>query len=428
MKNFSPNLRGDLSASLVVFLIALPLCLGIALASGAPLFAGIISGIIGGIIVGALSGSPLGVSGPAAGLSVITFGYIADLGSSFEAFLLAVAVSGLIQLVAGFLRLGAIARYFPSSVIKGMLAGIGILIILKQIPHAVGYDADFEGDFSFHQPDKQNTFSELLIMFGQINIGAVLITSISVLLLVWWEMILIKKHKFFRILPAPLAAVGLGIVSYQLFEKGFLPFHLTQEQIVQIPVFSGWNEFFGQFQSPDFSQINNPKIYSIALVIAIIGSLETLLCVEATDQLDPQKRTTPTNRELKAQGLGNLISGLVGGLPITQVIVRSSANISFGGRTKLSTIAHGFWLLIAVLSVPGLLNMIPLASLASILFVIGYKLTKPAIFKEIYRLGWREFAPFLITILAMIFTDLLFGVLAGVISAQLFKIFQFNKN
>ena len=413
MKSLFKDLRQDLPASIVVFFVAVPLCLGIALASGAPLFAGIIAGIVGGIIVGGASGSPLGVSGPAAGLAVIVLGAIATLGGSWEAFLLAVMIAGIIQLLAGFLKLGAIAYYFPSSVIKGMLAGIGLLIILKQIPHAFGYDADFEGDDAFLQADGENTFSELLNIFDFITPGALVVTLVSLAILILWDQVLMKKSKVFGLVNGPLVAVVSGIILNVLFQNGLLPFSLSSKQIVQIPVATSISDFLGQFTLPDFSQITNHKVYFVGFVMAAVASLETLLCVEATDKLDPYKRITPTNRELKAQGIGNIVSGLIGGLPVTQVIVRSSANITFGGKSKLSAILHGFFLLICAIAIPGLLNLIPLATLASILFIVGYKLAKPSLFKLVYSQGWEQFVPFFATIVGILLTDLLKGIGIG---------------
>ena len=421
-KGFFENIRHDLPASIVVFFVAMPLCLGIALASGAPLFAGIIAGIVGGMIVGLASGSPLGVSGPAAGLAVIVFGAINNLG--WEAFLLSVIVAGMLQVTMGYLRLGIIAYYFPTSVIKGMLTGIGLIIILKQIPHALGYDSDYEGDLSF-QTAEGNTFSNLETAFEVITPGALLISAISLLILILWDAVLIKKHKIFGLIQGPVVVVICGIILNQLFQKGVLPFSLTKEQLVNIPVASTVGDFFGQFSLPDFSHFTNVNIYVTAVVLALIASLETLLCVEATDKLDPFKRTTPTNQELKAQGLGNMISGLIGGLPITQVIVRSSTNITFGGRTKASTILHGFFLLLSAMAIPHIINMIPLASLACILFVVGYKLAKPALFKAMYNLGWSQFVPFMATVIGIVFTDLLKGITIGM-AVSIFYLLRSN--
>ncbi|MDZ4758534.1 MAG: SulP family inorganic anion transporter [Bacteroidota bacterium] len=413
MKHLFKEIKNDLPASIIVFFVAVPLCLGIALASGAPLFAGIIAGIVGGIVVGSASGSQLGVSGPAAGLAVIVLSSIATLGGSWEAFLLAIVLAGVIQLIAGYLKLGTIAYYFPSSVIKGMLTGIGLLIILKQIPHAFGYDNDFEGDDAFLQADGQNTFSELLNILNYLTPAVMLITGVSLFILLLWDNVLTKKHKIFGMINGPLVAVVVGILLNYLYQTGMLPLSLNSKQVVNIPVASSIGEFFGQFTLPDFSAWKNPQVYLIAIVIAIVASLETLLCAEATDKLDPDKNVTPTNRELKAQGIGNILSGFIGGLPVTQVIVRSSANITFGGKTKLSAILHGFFLLISAIAIPGLLNMIPLATLASILFVVGYKLAKPVLFKHMYKLGWGQFIPFIVTVAAILLTDLLKGIGIG---------------
>lgn len=408
------NIRHDLPASIVVFFVALPLCLGIALASGAPLFSGLIAGIIGGIFVGAMSNSPLGVSGPAAGLAVIVLNSIQSLGT-FEVFLVAVVLAGLLQIVLGLLKGGVIGYYFPSSVIKGMLAGIGIIIFLKQIPHALGYDADFEGDLAFQQVDGENTFTELLNMLNYISPGAVIVTIISLSILLGWELYLSKKHKVFQLIQGPLVAVAAGI-TYQIIASALFPEYAIEDQhLVSVPVAENIAGFIHQFTFPDFSQILNTEVWVVAVTIAIVASLETLLCVEATDKLDPKKRITNTNRELFAQGGGNILSGLVGGLPITQVIVRSSANIQSGGQSKLSAILHGILLLFCVATIPFVMNMIPLAVLACILFVVGYKLAKPSLFRQIYHLGREQFAPFLITILGIVFTDLLKGIGLGVV-------------
>jgi MFS superfamily sulfate permease-like transporter len=428
MKHLFKELKNDLPASLVVFFVAVPLCLGIALASGAPLFAGIIAGIVGGIVVGVASGSPLGVSGPAAGLAVIVLTSIETLGGSFEAFLLAVMIAGVIQLALGYAKAGFIAYFFPSSVIKGMLTGIGLLIILKQIPHALGWDKDAFGDDQFFQADGENTFSEILKALGGITPGAFLIAGISLAILILWDKVLSKKHKIFGMLNGPLVVVVLGIIMNYCYQNGILNFTLSQDQIVNIPVPENLMGFFGQFTFPDFSAITNIEVWKIAFVLAIVASLETLLCVEATDKLDPDKRITPTNRELKAQGLGNFLSGLIGGLPVTQVIVRSSANINFGAKTKLSAIMHGVFLLISAITIAGLLNMIPLASLAAILLMVGYKLAKPSLFKQMYKLGWEQFVPFIITIIAILATDLLIGISAGLLVGGLFALYHSYRN
>ncbi|MBK8521749.1 MAG: SulP family inorganic anion transporter [Chitinophagaceae bacterium] len=414
IKHMFTEIKSDLPASIVVFFVAVPLCLGIALASGAPLFSGIIAGIVGGIVVGVASGSPLGVSGPAAGLAVIVLTSIATLGS-WPAFLLAVVLAGIIQLGLGFAKAGFIAYFFPSSVIKGMLTGIGLLIILKQIPHALGWDKDAEGNDSFLQADGENTFSGITKALDFITPGAILIAAISLAILILWDQVLTKKHKIFQLIQGPIVVVILGIVMNYLFKAGTLNFSLAADQVVRIPVANNLTEFFSQFTFPDFSAITNFEVWKIAIVLAIVASLETLLCVEATDKMDPNKRITPTNRELKAQGLGNLVSGMIGGLPVTQVIVRSSANINFGGKTKMSAILHGVFLLISAITIAGLLNMIPLASLAAILLMVGYKLAKPALFIQIYKLGWEQFIPFTATVIAILATDLLKGITIGLL-------------
>ena len=412
--NMFKEIKNDLPASIVVFFVAVPLCLGIALASGAPLFSGIIAGIVGGIIVGIASGSSLGVSGPAAGLAVIVLTSIATLGS-WPAFLMAVVIAGIIQLALGFAKAGFIAYFFPSSVIKGMLTGIGLLIILKQIPHALGWDKDAVGDDSFLQADGQNTFSEIVKALDFITPGAVLIAGISLAILILWDSVLTKKHKIFQLIQGPIVVVILGIVMNYLFKAGTLDFSLAEDQVVRLPVAKNLTAFFNQFTFPDFSAITNFEVWKIAIVLAIVASLETLLSVEATDKMDPNKRITPTNRELKAQGLGNIFSGLIGGLPVTQVIVRSSANISFGGKTKLSAILHGIFLLISAITIASVLNMIPLASLAAILLMVGYKLAKPMLFKQMYKLGWEQFIPFLATVVGILLTDLLKGITIGIL-------------
>ena len=407
------HLKNDLPASVVVFFVALPLCLGIALASGAPLFSGLIAGIIGGIVVGSISGSKLGVSGPAAGLAAIVLTAIATLGS-YENFLLAVVLGGAIQLLFGVLKAGIIGYYFPSSVIKGMLTGIGIIIILKQIPHFFGYDVDPEGDFAFFQVDGENTFSEIFKTVNYISLGSTVIGAIGLAIILLWDKILSKKGKIFTIIQGPLVAVALGIVYFVLTQSN-TAIMVKPENLVSVPVPEDAASFLSQFSFPNFDAITNTDVWIVAFTIALVASLETLLCVEATDKLDPNKNVTPTNRELFAQGTGNMLSGLVGGLPITQVIVRSSANIQSGGKTKLSAIIHGFLLLISVIIIPRLLNMIPLSVLAAILLVVGYKLAKPALFKEMYLKGWKQSIPFFTTVIGIIFTDLLVGIGLGLV-------------
>lgn len=409
------DIKSDLPASIVVFFVALPLCLGIALASGAPLFSGIIAGIVGGIVVGMASGSRLGVSGPAAGLAVIVLTAITEtFDGAYEVFLLAVVFAGLIQIILGFLKAGFIGYFFPSSVIKGMLTGIGLLIILKQIPHALGWDKDPEGDESFLQSDGETTFTSIGKAVEFISPGAVLISVISLGILILWDKVLMKKHRMFQILQGPIVVVLLGIALNYCYQNGIINFSLNKDQLVNLPVPDSLRDFFSQFTFPDFSALTNPLVYQVAFVLAIVASLETLLSVEATDKLDPLKWNTPTNRELKAQGLGNLISGFLGGLPVTQVIVRSSANITFGAKSKLSTIVHGFLLLISAITIAGFLNMIPLASLAAVLIMVGYKLAKPSLFTQMYKLGWEQFVPFVATVIGILLTDLLKGISIGI--------------
>lgn len=424
-KSLFSNLKSDLPAGLVVFLVAVPLCLGIALASGAPLFSGIIAGMVGGIIVTSFSGSQLGVSGPAAGLAVIVLSAIQELGA-FESFLVAVVIAGAVQVILGIARAGIIGYYFPNSVIKGMLAAIGVIIFLKQIPHAFGYDKDPEGDLGFVQADGQNTFSELANMLEFITPGALVISSLSLVILILWERPFMKKIRLFQIVQGPLVVVALGIILGVAFQGS--SWAISPEHMVAIPVADGLDGFVGLFTLPDFSQIFNPQIWVVGITIAIVASLETLLCVEATDKLDPQKRVTPTNRELRAQGIGNMVSGLIGGLPVTQVIVRSSANIQSGGKTRMSALFHGVLILISAMVIPNVLNMIPLASLAAILLVVGYKLAKPELFKQMYRAGLKQFIPFTVTVAAIVFTDLLMGIGIGLAVAIFYILIDNLKN
>jgi SulP family sulfate permease len=350
------------------------------------------------------------------------------LGGNWNAFLLCVVLAGMIQLLLGYLKSGFIAYFFPNSVIKGMLSGIGLLIILKQIPHALGWDIDVEGDDAFLQSDGQNTISEIGRALSYITPGAIIISIASLIMLILWDVYLTKKHKIFQLIQGPIVVVVFGILMFTLYQSDYLPFQLKSNQIVSLPVPKSIPDFFGQFTFPDFSYAGSWEVWKISIVIAIVASLETLLCVEATDKIDPQKYITPTNRELKAQGLGNLISGLIGGLPITQVIVRSSANISFNAKTKLSAILHGFFLLICVISIPNILNMIPLASLACVLLVVGYKLINPKLIYKTFKLGNEQFIPFLITIICMIIFDLLKGVMLGMLISLGFIIFHNFRN
>ncbi len=403
----------DLSASIVVVLVALPLCLGIALASGAPLFAGIIAGVVGGIVIGLFSGSHLSVSGPAAGLTVIVATAIGKL-PVYEAFLLSVMLAGVFQLLLGFLRAGVIGDYIPNAVIKGMLAAIGCILILKQFPHLVGYDADYEGDQAFLQSDHQNTFSEMFKAFRFITPAATIIGIASILLLILWEQPFIKKQSLLKLVPGPLLVVLLGLIIHDRLVSLDPDWALAKEQLVALPVSTGLQSFFSFFRFPDLSYISHPDVWVTAVTLAIVASLETLLGIEAVDKLDPLKRVTPPNRELKAQGLGNMVSGLIGGLPLTSVIVRSSANVSAGARSKLSTILHGILLAVFVILVPEWLNKIPLSALAAILIFTGYKLAKLPLFREFFRKGWDQFIPFVVTIAAILVTDLLTGILIGI--------------
>ncbi|WP_417800318.1 SulP family inorganic anion transporter [Tenacibaculum sp.] len=405
------TIKSDLPASIVVFFVALPLCLGIALASGAPLFSGVIAGIVGGIVVGAISGSKIGVSGPAAGLAAIVLTAIGSLGG-YENFLVAVVLGGIIQILFGVLKAGVIGYYFPSSVIKGMLTGIGIIIILKQIPHFFGYDAEPEGADSFIEPSGENTFSALLSITDNITMGSMVIGFIGLAILILWDRVLSKKGKIFQLIQGPLVAVVMGIVFFTL-TQGNETFAIQASHLVSVPIPESFDSFLGQFTFPNFSAITNYEVWVTAFTIALVASLETLLCVEATDKLDPDKNVTPTNRELLAQGTGNILSGLIGGLPITQVIVRSSANIQSGGKSKMSAIIHGLFLLLSVILIPTLLNKIPLSVLAAILLVVGYKLAKPSLFKQMFALGWKQFVPFIVTVLGIVFTDLLTGISLG---------------
>ncbi|TYC13438.1 SulP family inorganic anion transporter [Bizionia gelidisalsuginis] len=405
------TIKSDLPASIVVFFVALPLCLGIALASGAPLFSGVIAGIIGGVVVGALSGSKIGVSGPAAGLAAIVLTAISTLGG-YENFLVAVVLGGVIQLILGILRAGIIAYYFPSSVIKGMLTGIGVIIILKQIPHFFGYESDPQGDFAFFQLDGENTFSGIISTINHISPGSAFIGIIGLSILIFWDKILSKKGRMFQVIQGPLVVVVLGIIFYTLTRSNAL-LGIDKSHLVSVPVPEDAASFIAQFRFPNFSVITNPEVWVVAFTIALVASLETLLCVEATDKIDPNKNVTPTNRELLAQGIGNIISGLVGGLPITQVIVRSSANIQARGVSKMSAIIHGLLLLISVVLIPRLLNMIPLSVLAAILLVVGYKLAKPSLFLKMINLGWKQSIPFIVTVGGIVFTDLLIGISLG---------------
>jgi carbonic anhydrase len=410
----SPSaLIADVKAGLVVFFVALPLCLGIALASGAPLVSGLLAGIIGGVVVGLFSGSHTSVSGPAAGLSAVVAAQILSLGS-FSAFLTAVILAGLIQIALGLAKGGFIAAFFPSSVIKGLLAAIGVIIVLKQIPHLVGHDPDPEGDMAFFQPDLQTTFSELISMFGDFQLGASLIGFVSLALLVLWDKWKPLKTSLF---PAPVAVVLLGIAAVLWFEQLGDPWLIEPSHLVQVPVASDVAELVGLLPRPDFSQWMNPAVYVAGITLAIVASLETLLNLQAVDRIDPQQRTSPPSQELVAQGIGNVACGLVGGLPVTSVIIRGSVNVSAGGQTKLATLVHGALLLVSVPLLPTWLNTIPLSCLAAILLMTGIKLASPALMKQMWNEGRYQFIPFAATLTAIVFTDLLIGIVIGLVVA-----------
>ena len=412
----------DIKAGVVVFLVALPLCLGIALACKAPLFSGILAGVIGGIIVTVFSGSALSVSGPAAGLTSIVIGSVLVLGS-FEAFMAAVIFAGILQIIFGLIKAGGVGNYIPNAVIKGMLAGIGIILIIKQIPHLVGYDLDPEGEFDFIQPDGHNTFSDLVYMVNYITPGAVVVGIVSMLILLISEREFYKRDKFLSMIPGPLLTVVFGIllnISFSSFNES--PLNITSEHLVQLPVIKNYNDFRSILITPDFSLIYGTKFWIVVFTVAMVASLESLLSVEATDKLDLKKRNSNSNKELVAQGIGNIVCGLAGALPVTAVIVRSSANINAGGQTKLSAIFHAVLLAVSILFLPNILSLIPNASLAAILIVTGYKLAKPSLLKDYFYKGSSQIIPFVITVVVMLLTDLLKGVTAGIIVSVFFII------
>ncbi|MCA0381111.1 MAG: SulP family inorganic anion transporter [Bacteroidetes bacterium] len=419
MKNLFRNAGADIPASIVVFLVALPLCLGVAVASDAAPVTGIIAGIVGGIVIGALSGSQLSVSGPAAGLTAIVAGAIGKL-DSYSIFLLSVVLAGVIQLIFGFVKAGIIGEFIPNSVIKGMLAAIGIILILKQLPHFVGYDANPEGDEAFLQPDNSNTFSAILNSFQYISSGAIIIALIATAILLMYESKAIKKQRIFQLIPGPLIVVLSGIACNQFFASSAPHLALSGDHLVKLDVFDAPSAFVASLPHPDFSGLANSQVWLTALTLAIVASLETLLSIEAIDKIDPEKRISPSNRELKAQGVGNIVAGLLGGLPVTSVIVRSSANVSAGAKSKLSAIMHGVLLLLSVLFFADYLNLIPKASLAAILIFTGYKLAKVGLFTEHYRKGWDQFLPFVITVVAILLTDLLIGIIIGMFVGMFF--------
>jgi MFS superfamily sulfate permease-like transporter len=414
--NYMSTLSKDIPAGLVVFLVALPLCLGISLASGAPLLAGVITGIVGGVLVSWLSGSHLSVSGPAAGLTAIMVSAISTLGT-FEAVLTATVVAGVLQLILGFAKAGIIGMYFPSSVIRGMLAAIGLILILKQIPHFLGADTDYFEDLDFFQFNGQNTFSAIGAAFGSIKVGSALIGIISLLILIAWDSKLMRGVRYVKLVPGALIVVIVAIVLNQLLGVVSPNIQVQTEHLVKLPFISSFSDLVGELRFPDWSALTRSSTYVVAFTIAIVASIETLLSVEAVDKLDPHKRHTPQNRELKAQGVGNLVSGLIGGLPLTAVIVRSSANINAGGQTKVSAFFHGLLLLASLLFLASFLNLIPLSALAAVLLMVGFKLTKPALYLSQWRLGLSQFLPFIVTVVAILFSDLLKGVCLGLVVA-----------
>lgn len=422
---FQSYVKADLPAAVVVFLVALPLCLGIAMASGAPLFSGILAGIVGGLVVGSLSGSQVSVSGPAAGLTAIVLTAITSLGS-FEVFLCAVVLAGIFQLVLGLLRAGSVADYFPGSVVEGMLAGIGVIIFLKQLPHAVGYDRDTEGDMAFAEKGGSNTFSSLFDMLDYIHPSAVILVAVSLAILITWDKVAVLKKM--KLLPAALVVVVAGIVLQQMLNSLGGAWVLQAEHLVTLPVLQSVADVGKVITLPDFSAIFQKEVWIVAATLAIVASLETLLCIEAGDNMDPHKRYTNPNRELLAQGVGNALSGLMGGLPMTSVVVRTTANITSGARTKMSAILHGLFLLVCVLAIPGILNKIPLASLAAILLMIGYKLAHPSKIFHFYKQGKYQFFPFVVTLLAVVLTDLLTGVAIGLGLSLMYVLWGNMKN
>ncbi len=424
MRKLFKNAAADIPASVVVFLVALPLCLGIALGSGAPLFSGIIAGIVGGIVIGLLSGSSLSISGPAAGLTAIVAVAVLKL-PAYEAFLLSVVIAGVIQLILGFVKAGVIGDYIPNSVILGMLASIGIILILKQFPHLIGYDKDYSGDETFIQVDENNTFSELISSVNNITPFALMIGLISIAILLIWDRPALKKKKFFKNLPGPLVVVLVGILVNTFFSVPGTRNSLSATQLVNLPIATDFASFSSFFMFPKWEYLGNGDVWTVGLTIALVASIETLLGIEAIDKLDPLKRRTPANRELKAQGVGNIVSGLLGGLPLTSVIVRGSANVNAGAKSKFSAIMHGVLLLLSVLFIPGLMNKIPLSALAAILIMTGYKLVKPSIFRSMYKKGWDQLVPFVVTIIAILLTDLLIGIIIGT-GIALFSLIKSN--
>jgi MFS superfamily sulfate permease-like transporter len=418
MKLSTKFFKTDMLSGMVVFLVALPLCLGIAQASGAPLFAGIITGVIGGIMVGVLSSSNVSVSGPAAGLIAIVLAAVTNLG--YETFLLAVVLAGVIQLLLGLVKAGGISSYFPSGVIEGMLTAIGIIIIKKELPHAIGYDKEHEGDFYSYElldADK-GFFGELIHSFNFAHTGIIIVTIVSLAILIAFNKVAFLKK--IKAIPGALVVVVVGIIINEIFKATNPALAITGEHLVKLPTASSFGEFFGQFKFPNFSGLTNPAVWITAATIATVASIETLLCLEAGDKMDPLKRYSSANTELRAQGIGNIFAGLIGGLPMTSVIVRTSANINAGAKTKLSAILHGIFLLIAVVAIPSVLNKIPMACLAAILIMIGFKLASPKVFKHMWQSGKFQFIPFIVTVVAVVAIDLLKGVGIGLVVSIFF--------
>ncbi|RFM30215.1 SulP family inorganic anion transporter [Deminuibacter soli] len=420
MKKFFSNAGYDIPASIVVFLVALPLCLGVAQASGAPLFSGIIAGMVGGISIGLLSKSQLSVAGPAAGLTAIVAAALLQM--PYQSFLVAVVIAGALQIVLGLLKAGIIGDFIPNAVIKGMLAAIGLILILKEIPHLVGYDKDYIGDESFSNAS-ENTFSGITHALRALTPGAVIIGLVSVGIILLWETKLFKHNRVLKLVPAPLIVVAAGILMNMLFMNAAPQLVVGDKHLVHLPVAEKPSDFLGFFTMPDFASLfSNAHVITTGVTLAIVASLETLLSIEAIDKLDPYKRVTPTNRELLAQGTGNMISGLLGGLPVTSVIVRSSANVNAGAKSKMATIGHGVLLLLCVLFIAPVLNLIPNAALAAILILTGYKLAKPQLFIALYKKGIDQIIPFVVTIAAILFTDLLKGIVVGIVVGLYFML------
>ena len=429
--NFN-HLKNDIPASIVVFLVALPLCLGISVASGADPISGLIAGIVGGIVVTLFSGSAMGVSGPAAGLVAIVFGAIQyfegiNEEKGFQMFLVAVVLAGVFQIILGLAKLGKLIAFFPGAVIRGMLAAIGVIIILKQIPHAFGYDKDYEGDLAFDQADGGNTFTEIGNVFHSlftsseaISYGPTIIFIVGILITLIWGLKFVKNRSWATIISAPLVIVISGAIMVLGLEGG--EFNIDQNHLVDLGGIEGIGDVFRY--TPDFSVLTDPRVYVVAITLAIVASLESLLCMEATDKMDPEVRHSPPNKELIAQGVGNLVAGLIGGIPVTQVIVRSSANLQSGAKSKLSAFLHGWWLLLSVLLIPGAMEYVPLSALAAILIIIGLKLAKPSMFIDYYRRGWSQFVPFMVTLLVIIFTDLLIGIGVGFAVSLLISLYR----